>query len=258
MNVTSLDKIVKNILLKRRYPLQYYIEFLVNAKDCLRELGFDGEIDTLRYVVLPVGEGNEVQIPNDYTDYCRLSAWVDQYLHPLVEENNLQLVPNFDSNFQIQPYSGGVATAASVNQAQMYNGYLSPYWWMSNTNAFGENLGRQFGGVGGQSDTFRVNKARNCFKLNEYLTCDNVVLEYAGNGMSADAATHIDVMAQETIEAHGIWKFKENNRNYGAGEAARSEEIYINERLKLRARKSDLTLDKLKRIVQSTSIGVKY
>jgi hypothetical protein len=258
MNVTSLDKIVKNILVKRRYPLQYYIEFLVNAKDCLRELGFDGEIDTLRYVVLPVGEGNEVQIPNDYTDYCRLSVWVDQYLHPLVEENNLQLVPNFDSNFEIQPYNSGIATSTANSQIATYNGYLSPYWWMNNTNAYGENLGRQFGGVGGQSDTFRINKARNCFKINENMTCTNVVLEYAGNGMSADAATHIDTQAQSTIEAYCMWMFKENNRTYNMGETSSSEERYINERMKLRARKSDLTLDKLKRIVQSNAIGVKY
>jgi hypothetical protein len=258
MTVASLDSIVSNILLKRRYSMHWYLEMLLYTVECLRELGFDGEIDTLRYCVLPVGDGNEVQLPDDYIDYCRVSAWIDQYLHPLVEDNSLQLVPNYDSDFVIQPYSTGIATSNNNSQAQMYNGYLSPYWWMVNWNAFGENLGRQYGGIGAYPDTFRINKARNCIKINENLTCTNIVLEYMGNGLSADAATHVDVQAQKTIDEYCMFQFKENNRTYSAGDAEVSEQRYINERMKLRARKSDLTIDRMKRIVQASAIAVKY
>ena len=37
----SLNAIVRNVLLRRGYPLHYYMQFLVNAKDCLREMSLD-------------------------------------------------------------------------------------------------------------------------------------------------------------------------------------------------------------------------
>lgn len=258
MVVTSLDKIVRNILQKRRYPLVYYIDFLVYAKDILRELGFDGEIDTLRYCVLPVDANNEVEIPNDYVDYCRVSAWIDQYMHPLVEDNGLVLMPNYDSSFAIQPYTDGIAVSNSTNQYQSFNGYLSPYWWMTNWDIFGENLGRQFGGKGTYADTFRINKARNKIKINEFLSCNFILLEYVGDGLDADSATQIDVMAQMCIESGALWQYQLHNRSYSNADREIAKGEYLDQRAILRARKSNLTIDALKRIVQSNSVGIKY
>jgi len=257
MNVTSLDSITKNILLKRNYSLHFYLDYLIHAKDCLRELSLDETIQTLRYKVLPLNDNHAIEIPNDYVDYANVSVRVGQYLRPLVEDSKLSLVPNYDSSFNIQPYNHGVASDPN-NQLQLYNGYLTPYWWMANWDAFGENLGRQFGGVGSYSDTFKENRARNEIKINENLSVDEVVLEYVGNGMDADSATHIDAYAQQTIEAYAQWQFKANNRTYNLGDVQVAEQQYIRERLIYRARKSDLTIDRLKRIVQRNSISIKY
>jgi hypothetical protein len=41
MRYTTLDKIVRRNLLAKRLPLHYYIEFMVHASTCLRELTFD-------------------------------------------------------------------------------------------------------------------------------------------------------------------------------------------------------------------------
>lgn len=259
MTTISLDKAVKNILLKRGYSLHWYLNFLVPMKDILRELSFDDGIGTIRYVCLPLNSNNAVTLPDDYVDYARVSYRANQYLIPLVEETGLDIVPNYDSSFDIHPYNTGIASQTSTaTNSQLYNGYLSPYWWMVNWNAFGENLGRQFGGVGNKADTFRVNKQRNEIKINESLAVDEIVLEYIGNGLDADSATHIDAYAQATLEAYAIWQFKKNNRTYSAGEAAAEEQNYINERRILRARMSDLTTDRLKRIVQSNAIAIKY
>lgn len=259
MNVISLDTIVKNILLKRRYSLHWYLDFLVPAKDCLREISFDLPVNTVRYKVLNLNSNNALDIPNDYVDYCRLSVRQGIYLVPLVEDNSLDLVPNYDSNFDIQPYATGIASSTGdPAQTIYYNGYLSPYWWVYNWNVFGENLGRQFGGVGTLPDTFRINKARNEIKVNENLANTEYVLEYIGNGLDADSATHIDAYCQSTIEAYCMWVFKENNRTYGAGESQMARQQYITEFEILRARLSDLTIDRMKRIVQINAIGVKY
>lgn len=254
MTVVSLNSIVNNILLKRKYPIHYYLEFLVNAKDCLREISFD-DVQTLRYKVLQLNDNHAIEIPSDYVDYTRVSVMIGQHLQPLVEDSRLNLVPNYDSSFEIQPYSEGVATDTDTVS---YAGYYAPYWWMVNYNAFGENTGRQFGGIGAFADTFSVNKPRNEIKINESLDITQVVLEYIGNGLDADSATHIDAYAQATIEAYCMWMFKENNRTYSAGEANVAKQEYINQRQILRARLSDLSIDKMRRIVQRNAIAIKY
>jgi len=258
MNTTSLDAIVNNLLLKRRYSNHWYLEFLLYCKECLEELGFDGEISTFRCVVLPLNDNHAIEIPDDYTDWIRVSTFVDGYIHPLTPDNSLNLVPNYDSNFDIQPYSSGIASSTSTTETPTYSNWaFNPYWMMNNWNMFGENLGRMFGGTGASVFTFRENRNRNEIKINEYLSVSQILLEYAGNGMTADNATHIDVQAQSTIRAYGMWKFKENNRTYSKGEAQAEEQTYIAERKKLRARKSDLTIDVLRSIVQGNSAAVK-
>lgn len=258
MTVTSLDAIVNNLLLQRRYSLHWYLEFLLYCKQCLEELSLDGEIDTFRYVVLPINDNHAIEIPNDYVDWVRVSSFVDGFVHPLVPDDSLNLVPNYNTNFDIQPYSSGIASLGSdAGQPEYYpSGTAALYFWANNWNMFGENLGRQFGGSV-QYDTFRVNKLRNEIKINELFNCSYILLEYEGNGSSADNATNIDVRAASTIREYAMWKFKENNRTYSNQDAMLSYQQYTNERAKLRARTSDLTIDLLRRIVQKNSVAVK-
>lgn len=260
MNTISLDQITRNILMRRKYPIHYYIDFLIPCKDCLRELSYDENIQTVRYKVLILNDNHAIEIPDDYTDYISVSARVGQYLQPLSETDTLDLIPNYNTSYVIQDYNQGVATdtTSEAGNIAFYSGLLSPYWWTNNWNAFGENTGRQFGGVGAKADTFQINKARNEIKINEDLGVTEVVLAYIGNGLDADAVTQIEPYAQKTIEEYAIWQFKANNRTYSDTEAARAEQLYINERMKLRARLSDLSIDRLKRIIQSNNRGIKY
>lgn len=257
MTVVSLDSIVKNILLKRGYSLHWYLDFLIPAKDCLRELSFDLPMQTARYKCLPLNDNHAIEIPNDYVDWAKLSYRVGEYLRPLVEDNALDLVPNFDDTFAIQPYNTGIASDPT-NPSLFYLGYASPYWWGTNWNSFGENMGRQFGGVTSYNDTFKVNKSRNEIKINENLDVSEIVLEYIGNGLDGDSATHIDAYAQMTIEMFAMWQFYLHNRTYSPSEAELMEQKYIREREVLTARFSDLTIDRLKRIVQANTISIKY
>jgi len=257
MTVISLDQIVKNILLKRRYSLHWYLDFLVPAKDCLRELSFDLPILPIRYKVLTKNNNSALELPNDYQDWTGVYVRVGQYLRPLVEDPGLDLVPNYTSDFDIQPYSMGIASQTST-ETIYYNGFLYPFWLTVNWDSFGENIGRQFGGLGTYVDTFKENRSRNEIKINESLPYTEYVLQYISDGMDADSATHINSYCQATIEAYCLWQFYLNNRTYSMGDARVAEQIYIKEREILQARLSDITLDRLKRIVQSRAIGVKY
>jgi len=260
MTTISLDRIVKNILLKRGLSLHWYLDLLVYCKDGLREIAFDDGILAVRYTALPVNQNdNTVELPNDYQDYTRVSAWVDGYLRPLVENNNLQLVPNYDDTFDVQPYSDGIALSVPQQQNLMYqNNSLTPYWYMVNWNNFGENTGRMFGGIGNYIDGFRIDKSRNRIKIDDNLFIENIALEYISDGMDADNATQIDSYAQFAIEKFAIWQFKEHNRTYNQNEAQVAKADYEQERQILRARLSDLTIDNLKRMIQKNQVRIKY
>lgn len=255
MTVISLHKLVTNLLLRRRYPLAYYIDFLVYVKDGLATLAKDHEIICSRYRRIELNDNHAIPIPNDYMDYISVSVMMGQRLHPLVEESSLNLIPNYDTNFDIQPYSSGVATDTA---SQQYSGYQSPYWWGVNWNSYGEDTGRMFGGVGARVDTFKENRARNEIKINEDLNVTEAVLEWASNGMDADSSTHIDWYAKDVLEAYAMWQFKEHNRTYSAGEAENERQKHIQQVLIYRAEKSDLTINKLKRLCQGNAIAVKY
>jgi hypothetical protein len=257
MTTISLDQAVKNILLKRRYSIHWYLDFLVPAKDFLRNLSMDLPINPVQYKVLELNTNHAITIPDDYVDWVGVYARRGQYLVPLTEDDSLSLVPNFDSEFVIQPFSQGIATDTSA-EATAYTGALGSYGLMVNWNEFGENLGRQFGGVGSYSDTFRENKRRNEIKINDNLCISHFVLEYIGNGLDVDSASKINAYCQDAIEAYCMWQFKENNRTYSAGEAQVAKRDYEQQVQILRARLSDITVDKLKRIAQGNSISVKY
>ena len=112
--------------------------------------------------------------------------------------------------------------------------------------------------VGARVDTFKENRARNEIKINEDLNVTEAVLEWASNGMDADSSTHIDWYAKDVLEAYAMWQFKEHNRTYSAGEAENERQKYIQQVLIYRAEKSDLTINKLKRLCQGNAIAVKY
>jgi len=257
MVTISLHKIVFNILLRRRYSIHWYMDFIIPAKDCLRQLSLDGEIECINICCLPLNSNHAIDMPNDYVDYVQVGYRNGQYIQPLVEDNSLSLIPNYDSDFDIQSYTSGVATEPTIPTFNN-NRWSTGYWWTVNWNNFGENLGRQFGGVGGMADTFRVDKIRKEIKINEAINLSEVVLIYSGSGMDANSATQIDIQAQDTIEAYCLWQFKENNRTYSDTAAALAKQEYIDQRKILRARKSDLSINTLRRIIQKNNIAVKY
>ncbi len=251
----SLDKIVRNLLMKRGYPPHQYIKMLVYAKDALREIAFDCPILPARYKCLSVDQTTmTAQLPDDFVDKIRVSVRVGQYIVPLVEDSNLQTIPNYNSSFEVSPYSDGVQEPSSQTDSSYgyYNsswGYASPYWYLVNWNAWGENTGRLFGGIAAYSDTYKINKTDNSIKINENLDIEEVVLEYISNGMDADSATHIDAYAQMAIEQFCMWQFKEHNRTYSEGEAQVAYNDYKEEVRKLRGRLNPLTMDDLRRII---------
>lgn len=253
MVTTNLDNIVRTILLKRRYTLHWYLEFLLYARECLREISMD-ELRVINFAMLPVNSYNAVDLPDDYLDEVSVSLPIGQRLRPLVKDQSITPLNAFDSDFNIIKYQ---AAATQTVTSLIYNNvFLSALWNTTTFNEYGEATGRFFGmGAGSPTDTYNVIKSRNQIQLNEGLTVDNIVLAYIGDGTSSDASTQIDPYAIKTIDSYCMYLFKENNRTYGIGETKIAWDMYIQQRQILRARMSDLTINRIRRSIQRNSTG---
>jgi len=253
--ITSLDQIVRNVLLKNRYSLHWYVDFMLYAAECLKELTID-DLHVINTKLCTLSSTNTIEIPADYSDYVSVCVKVGQHLRPLVEDNSLNPMPNYDDNFVNQPY-----VSYTGSNDGYFNQYLYPtvFQAASRFDDYGEALGKRYGWAGGNgNDTFKVIKERNVIQINQYISNDcKIVFGYIGDGRNADAATHIDIDADATIKSYSNWQRKENSRSYSLAEKERDRMLYVNERLILRARKSDLTLTKMKRILSKNSIASK-
>lgn len=250
MTSVTLDSIVRNFLLKRGYSLHWYLQFIVYAKDCLRQLSED-DLTVVNTKLLPVNSYNAVDLPNDYLDYTLVGVRVGQNVKPLVETSKINRMVNRNDDLEPIPYG----TNAVPGDEQIYYGSLYPFYWNTTYwNTYGEPIGRMYGlGAGLQDDVFSVFPERGQIQLTEYLSVDNIVLEYISDGMNADAATRISPYAYDTIDAYILWQMKEHSRTYSAGEAQLAKQEYIDQRKILRARLNPMTIDMWKRIFQRAS-----
>jgi hypothetical protein len=256
MVVTTLDRVVRNMLLKKRYSLCFYLDFLLYASECLKILTIDDlkVIDT-RLITIDQSDGT-VPIPADAVDVIGVYLQIGQRLHPLIPDDSLNPIPNYSSDFQtINPYinyTEANATFSDLIGAQVYA--------LTTVNFYGEPVGRQFGWAGGSgTDTYRVIKSRNVIQLNNFLlgqqNFQQVVVSTVSSGQNADAATHIDILADDAIKSYINWQMAENSRTYSTGDKERLRQLWIQERVILRARLSDLSIVKMTRILQKNAVA---
>lgn len=254
MVTTTLDKIVRNTLMKKGYPLHFYVQFLVYGREALKELTMD-DLKVFNTKILPVNSYNAVEIPADYLDYVVVGVMTGQGIRPLVETNKMNVLNNFDSNYNIKEWTGS-NEEPNGSSLIYYGGFPFSQWFTVHFNAYGEAIGRYFGNRGGYADTFTVAKNRNQIQLNEHLAgLENIYLQYVSDGSDSGSATTIDPQAELTIQSYINWQHKEQNRTYGLGERQIAKDEFISQRKILRARKSDLTLPVLKRIINRESIA---
>lgn len=251
MVAASLDSIVRNILMKKNYPIHYYISFMVFARECLKELTYD-DLQVFNEKLIPINSTNSFELPNDYVDYATVGIPLNQGIRALVEDKKMTSLNNFDSNLNIVPYVDN----SDVNVASIipYNGLSLGNWYTSRYNSYGESIGRFFGSRGGYLDTFKVVPSRNQIQLNEGLQgFDYAYLKYLSDGSDSGSSTTIDPYFEQTISAYIDWQHKQQNRTYSLGERQVAKAEYISQRKIARARKSGLTLEVLKRIINKNS-----
>lgn len=233
MIFTNLDQICRRTLLEKSLPIHYYLEMLVHASACLRELSFDS-LQIVNTVQLPINEYGAIDLPGDFVDDVALSA----------PGGLLEAIPHNDSITPIRYHdkNGQFVSPPSSSNNRDWNGIYGffPGWaWYWNVNEYGEPTGRFFG-ARGASDKYGYNviKERRQIQLTGF--CQNfgsVVLVYISDGQTADNATQIDVEAFSCIQSWINWKKGPNADNPRAPEAL----LFNNDKRLLRARKNQLT-----------------
>lgn len=229
---SNLDSITRRRLLEMGLPLHYYLEYLLHASTCLRELHID-TLKVVNYAELVLNNYYAADLPGDFIDDVGVGIPVGQFLQPVIKRDGITNLRNVDSSGAFVPF-----TDTNNTNGDTFFGFNGNYTWYWNFNDYGEPTGRFFGANGGaNANGYKIIKERRQIQFTETFTSDSAVLMYISDGQRADNATHVDTMALKTIEAYQDWKTSPNFANKDAPEAR----TFYNERRHLVARMNDLT-----------------
>jgi hypothetical protein len=234
MTWQTLDSIINSVLLRRKYPVHWYVDFLKYGADIIRELHFDVML-TICSVKLPVTSYKAVILPCGFVDWIRIGIAAGQYVHPMTSEANMNRLNNFDAAGNKIPYADTFPDGNIISTFELD---------ITDANIWGEHQGGIFNHNPGRAGAnFLVIRERNEIQLDPDFPYEDIILDYIDDGQGCDAATKIHPYAQAAIEAYIIWQMMANNRGYQPGETALAFDQYDKQQRVLRARLSDLTPD---------------
>ena len=233
MQLTTVDEIIRRGLLEDNLPIHWYAEFLYHSASCIRELNFD-TLQVINTVNLPVNSYGAVDLPDDFSDDLAVCSSIGNVLRPLPKQNwltPLRIHSTTTGNFV--PYSESNEILSNSSFFGLVNGYR--YYW--NVDAYGANVGRQFGNNAGTLIGYKVIKERRQIQMTDGFEGGSIVLQYISNGQSVNNATQIDYMAFQTIRSYQEWKRSINANNEYCPEARQ----FFNNKRHLRMRLNPLT-----------------
>lgn len=241
MRFTTLDSIVRRVLLAKRLPLHYYVEFLTHASSALRELTIDS-LQVINTVTCTPNDIFAIDLPCDFLDDVAVGIPVGQYIQPIAKRDNINPLIDRNSFGQPQLYP----TIDPNQDSTLFFGFFPGLTWFWNINDLGEGTGRLFGlNSGNTRNGYTLVRARNQIQLTQTFTSSEVVLQYISDGQCIDNATQITPMAQAAIEAYINWKRSKNADVDMSAEGL----SWRNQRKILRARIDDLTGPDIKQIM---------
>jgi hypothetical protein len=228
---TTIDSIVRSIIIERGLLPHDYIRLLSFGLNCLKELDLDS-IGKVRTVILKPDEFSRAPLPCDYVDWVRIGQPNGEYF--------IQFGPSNKLFRNKQLVDGQYIPRESVTI-----GWDSPYvhGW------FDYNYHRpNFGGNPPRGDEFMILEEQEQiqFKVG-YTTGDEIVMDYIYFDKTS-ASSNVHKYAEECIKAYMEWKYLSwmpKVQAYDKAEAKRAWEI---QRTILDRRLSDLTPEVVKRL----------
>lgn len=239
MIFTTVDMIVRSMLIQKRLPLHYYLEYLKYACDGLRELTFDS-LRVVNTVELTINQdGHYATLPCDYVDFTKIGIKQGQFVQPVTQRDSMNRLPNHN-------LTGNIINYGDANSVNLDFPFWPGYWMFQNVDDLGENIGRLFGyNTGIANDGFKVIRERGIIQVTESFDMQTLVLEYISNGLSVDNVTQVDPYAQAAIEAYMAWK---SSRNAAIDQSPEAVSFGNQQRI-LRARKADETVWDIRQVL---------
>lgn len=249
MKWTSLDTIVKGVLISKQYPIHFYMQLLYLGSRAYEELHFDS-LSNIKTVKLAINEYKAISLPCDFMDWVKIGIPVGQFVQPLSQRQGITRLNNFNSEGEKVLHGSGILNSEGSYDALFFSGSQQFY------NSNGDFTGRMFGmGSGDDTMTFRYLPERGEVQLHEGLAAEEIILQYISDGSEIDNATMITPYAKSAIENYIIWKMKEGSRAYGMGERQEARLQWEHQHRLFRARKFGLTGEKIKAIVRKNTHG---
>jgi hypothetical protein len=240
---SSLDTIIRGTLLKQGKSVHWYVQYLTYACAGLSKLNTH-TLKNINSKKLPVNAHKAVPLPIDYIDWVRVGIGVADKVRPLIYDNNLNRLYNFDTTTGRKiPYENTFFDGTAISTEDLY----IPEGGSELYPLFGHDVSRD-------DFKFKVFKERGEdgeIQLSPEYPFDFVVLDYISDGLGPDAATKVDPLAVSAIEAYILWQAKLHSRSAGIGEVREYERRFHDEHRLLRASKSDLTIDEVVHAIRS-------
>lgn len=241
MKYVTLDHVVRNTLMDMGYPLHYYTRFLHYGIRCLEELNYDfnfGEISNnlqgvsvanVKMVTLDITSYNRAIIPSDAVDILSVDAKYEEHLLPLRRDNSLNTIQRFDSSGDKVKYTE--TSDLSYIEESLYSS--NSYFNALNSN--GELIGRFFGNVQKQDQSYNLDRGSGEIVINNDINVSEVVVSYITDGVSTSDANIVHPYAQDLIMKYiKVQKYSNGRQDYSKLGFAKQE--YNNAKRKLRSR----------------------
>lgn len=244
MKTYSLDKVVRNALSEKQYPMHFYLQFLQYGIDCFRELNFD-VLRNVKSVRLNINSYKSAKLPCDYVDYIRVGTESGQYIIPWGEkENSFNRLNKVDSSGVKIAYSD--VEAASGLLPNNWEGF----WYTNYINDKGEHLGRIFNNYPAHREAFVVLRERDEIQFDTGIVGSTVTMDYVSDGMIVDACNAVHPYAMDTVKKYIFWRYKEAGRHYSLQERQLCKQEYYNAERILRARMNSVDTMDIHRVMK--------
>lgn len=244
MKVYTLDRIVREALMDRGYPMHFYLQFLNYGISCLRELNFD-TLQIIKSVRIPIDSTKAGVLPCDYVDYIRVGTEIGQYIEPWGEKDSFNRLQKFDGSGAPEKYPD--VESQNYYLPANYDGL----WYTNYANDKGELTGRIFNARPTFRNSFLIVRERGQIQLDVEYKGTSITMDYITDGLSIDASNAIHPYATETIKAFIFWKMKANGRQYGPAEVREAEDKFYNQLRILRGRMNDIDVNDIRRSIAS-------
>lgn len=214
MRYTTLHTIITGLLLKKKYPIHFYIDFLVYAQRGFEEIHFD-TLRNVRTTKLQINDNGNAVLPEDFMDICSLGEGVGQFVRPLYNRTSINRLPNID-------------TIDNVTEIPYPNLYLS----VINTPG-----------------SFSVIKERGIIQMHQGYYGTSVIMSYISDGSEIDNATQVNPYAKSTIESYVLWEHAEASRSVSSYDKSRARRLFDHNHKILRGRINPLTTREIRAII---------